>query len=281
MSKNKSNAMSGFKRFLIFFGVCLLLIAVVATLVYWQWTNISSWISDTSIGITQLFGWGIILVVLVILTLAIVILSKPILLLRFWNKWLGGLILFAAIWAVLGFIPGSGYLTDYSLGGQIGQGIITANLAVGILITFLLFFVGLLFITPKGVAGLFAALFSRLFRRKEPAAVPAQIIPEPQIQQPFKLNTLNPSQDVAEKNNAFPKFKAEPKPRPNYPVYGSKSWLWNRLHPEKEAAKDKAYTDVTLTGTKDEAAAPVVEKPEIPLEAGTAPVAEAAPSAKK
>jgi DNA segregation ATPase FtsK/SpoIIIE, S-DNA-T family len=282
MSKNKSNAMSGFKRFLIFFGICLLLIAVCATVIYWQWTNISSWISDTSIGITQLFGWGIILVVLAILTLAIVILSKPIILLRHWNKWIGGLVLFAGFWAVLGFIPGSGYMTDYSLGGQIGQGIITANLAVGIIITFFLFFVGLLFITPRGVAGLFAAIFSRLFRRKDSPAMPPQMIPEPQIQQPVKLNTANPAQEMAEKNTAFPKFKPEPKPRPNYPVYGSKSWLWNRLHPEKETqAEAAAYTDVTLAGAKADAPAPVVGKPEALAETGTTPAAVASPAAKK
>ena len=109
-----------------------------------QWNNVYNWWTDTTTGIVQIFGWGLILVVVAILTLAVTILSKASLLWRYWNKWLGGLIIAAAIWGLLGLIPGYGMLDEYSLGGRIGQSIVTPYLWIGILIIVFMVIVGIL-----------------------------------------------------------------------------------------------------------------------------------------
>ena len=166
MTKGKSNdGGSGFKRFLIFSGICLLVIAIVVGLVYWQWQNIASWSSQVTIGIAQLFGWGLVLVVLAILTFLVVIFSKPILLWRYWNKCIGVLILLAAIWGILALIPGSGYLEAVNLGGRIGQHIIGPSVAIGILIIIGLVIAGCFFTAPRGFSHLMANFFSWVFRR--------------------------------------------------------------------------------------------------------------------
>ena len=158
--------MSGFKQFLLFAGICLLVTVVLAALIYWQRENISSWWTDTTNGVVRLFGWGLILIVLTVLTLAVVILSKASLLWRYWNKWLGGLILVLAVWGILGLIAGYGRLEGYSLGGRIGQEIVGTSTAVGILLVILIVIVGLFIISPKGFANLIAGLFGKIFSRR-------------------------------------------------------------------------------------------------------------------
>ena len=93
MARGKNGNRSGFKKFLIFTGISLLIIAVVGGVIYWQWDNIADWLADVTVGITQLFGWGLILVVLAILTFLVVIFSNPNVLIRYWNRWIGLLIL--------------------------------------------------------------------------------------------------------------------------------------------------------------------------------------------
>ena len=210
----------------------MLVIAVVGILIYWQWQNITGWFSGTTVGITQLFGWGLILVVLAILTFIVVILSKPVLLLRYWNRWIGLLILLVAVWGILAFIPSSGYLADFSLGGQIGQSIIGSSLAISILIVFFLLVLGFLFVTPRGFARMITGFFSWLFGRmsKEPAT--GSVAPLPQAQITPRISVSGGEQENDLRPTAFPRFKPEPKPRPAQPIPGSKNWLWNRLHQE-------------------------------------------------
>ena len=240
MGKSKNNQKSGFRRFLLFTAICLLVIVVVVGIFYWQWGNISNWWTNTTTGITQLFGWGIILVVLVILTLAVTILSKASLLWRYWNKWIGGLILLAAIWGVLGCIPGYGVINDYSLGGKIGQSIVGSSLIIGILIVLLMIFVGIFFITPKGLAGLIAGLCAKVFSlfRRDRAVSSGVPLPQAQIN-PIATPKTAPK-EAEFRNTAFPRYKPETRPKTAYPENGSKSWLWNRLHPQKETGPTMA-----------------------------------------
>ena len=50
--------MSGFKHFLLFAGICLLVTAVLAALIYWQRDNISNWWFDTTNGVVRLVWLG-------------------------------------------------------------------------------------------------------------------------------------------------------------------------------------------------------------------------------
>jgi DNA segregation ATPase FtsK/SpoIIIE, S-DNA-T family len=233
MSKGKSRGSSSFKRFLIFTGICLVLIAAAVFLIYWQWDNIISQVNNTAKDITRLFGWGLILVVIAVLTFLVLILGKPVLLLRHWNKWLGGLVLFAAIWGILGLIPATGVLEPVSSGGKIGQQITGPLPMIGVLIIIVLVFLGVLFIAPRGFSRLIIAIFSwfiGLFRQKAaPANVP---VPGPSSTSILSANSTATAAEL--KPTAFPRFKPEPKPRPASPVYSSKNWLWNRLRPPTE-----------------------------------------------
>ncbi len=232
MARGKNNRRSGFQQFLIFTGISLLIIAVVGAVVYWQRDNISSWLADITVGITQLFGWGLILAVLVILTFLVVIFSKPILLLRYWNRWIGLLFLLGAIWGILAFIPGSGFLTGYSLGGQIGQGIIGSSLAISILIVIFLVVLGFLCITPRGFAGVITGFFTWISGRMHKETAVGGAAPLPQTSLTSRMSAQGSGQENDLRPTAFPRFKPEPRIRPAQPVLGSKNWLWARLHPE-------------------------------------------------
>jgi DNA segregation ATPase FtsK/SpoIIIE, S-DNA-T family len=237
MRKGKSNSSaSGFKRFLVFSGISLLVVAVVVGLVYWQWQNIASWSSQTVRGVIELFGWGFLLVVLAILTLLVIIFSKPRLLLRYWNRWIGGLFLLAAVWGILAFIPGSGYLELVDLGGTIGQHIIGPSMAIGILIVIGLIIAGCFFTVPRGFAHLIANFFSWLFARfnRKPESPPPMPLTGPSATSRMAFHTTG--EDLELKSTAFPRYKTEPKPKPTGPVLGSKSWLWNRIHSGPQVA---------------------------------------------
>lgn len=234
MTKNKHNDRPWWKRLLIFTLTRLLVIFVLAGLIWWQWSNITSWVSGTATGIFQLFGWGIILVTLAILVIVEVLLTKPVLFVRFWNKWLGGILFLAAIWGILGFFPGSGFLEDVTLGGRIGRSIVGPSILTGVLIVLALIIAGIFFITPRGFAGLIAGFFSWLVHRfkKEPAGTPTPVAGPTAA--PL-LTAAGASQKPDElRPTSFPRFKQEPKSRPESPVYGSKNWLWNRLHGKTE-----------------------------------------------
>jgi DNA segregation ATPase FtsK/SpoIIIE, S-DNA-T family len=234
MAKSKNKEMSGFRRFLLFAAICLLVILALVAVVYWQWETISGWWTNTTTGIVHIFGWGIIVVVVTILTLAVVILSKASLLWRYWNKWLAGLVVMAGIWGILGLIPGYGLLGDYSLGGQIGQNLVGPSTVVGILIVLLIMVVGLFIFTPKGFAGFISGVFSKLISRlkREPAAAFGAALPLPQAGATPAFKTTEKDNNL--KDTAFPKYKPEAA-KSNYPVNGSKSWLWNQLHPQPVA----------------------------------------------
>jgi DNA segregation ATPase FtsK/SpoIIIE, S-DNA-T family len=232
MSKGKSPQSSALKRFLIFSGICILAIAGAVFLIYWQWDNIASWLTGTAVGVTRLFGWGLILMAITILTFLVLLFGKPILLLRYWNRWIGFLILFAAIWGFLGFIPAEGYLQAVNLGGTIGQQIIGPSPVIGFLIIIGLLILGVLFVAPRGFARVTIDCFSwfgGLFLKKPvPANVPP---PSPTINAGLPANNATGAEL---RPTAFPRFNPQPKPKTSGPVYGSKNWIWNRLHPQAE-----------------------------------------------
>jgi DNA segregation ATPase FtsK/SpoIIIE, S-DNA-T family len=244
MAKSKSNKSSGFRHFLLFAGICCFVILVIALLVFWQWPNISNWFSNVTKGTTQIFGWGILLVVLAVLTLAVVILSKASLLWRHWNKWIGGLFLLAAVWGLFGLLPGYGVLDGYSLGGKIGQSIVSSSLAVGIVIVFFICVFGILIMFPRGFSGLVSGLFAKLLARRPRESKMASEMPVPQTQSVTQQMPKAPSHEPQFKNTVFPRYKADPA-RTVYPVYGSKNWLWQKLHPQKEPETSLPTVDVT------------------------------------
>jgi S-DNA-T family DNA segregation ATPase FtsK/SpoIIIE len=273
MKRIKTNNRPWWKRLLIFTLTRLLVLFVIAGLIWWQWSNITSWVSGTTTGIFQLFGWGIIMVTLAILMFVEVLLTKPVFFARYWNKWIGGILLLVAVWGVLGFCPGSGALDTYSLGGLIGKSIIGPSILIGILIVFALIIFGLFFMVPRGFANFVANAFSTLFHRmkKEPAG---SSVPMPQPSAAPKLTGQSIGEEQDLRPTGFPKFKAEPKPRPQMPVYGSKNWLWNRLHGNPERPESVTPAPPVIAEEKTPEPTPEIDPEAATLETSDVPKAE-------
>ncbi|MFC2035192.1 DNA translocase FtsK [Chloroflexota bacterium] len=103
----------------------LVLTAVTVVLIYWQWMPLVSWATDVTNSILRLFGWGLIFVFIVILTLTgIVCLRKLSFIIYRWNYWLAAVAFTLAIWGILSYIPGEGVLSQVGLGGSFGLGIL-------------------------------------------------------------------------------------------------------------------------------------------------------------
>ena len=254
------------------------MIVAIVSVVYWQWQNISSWFTQTAAGIAQLFGWGIILVVLAILIFVVVVVNRPFNILRYWNKWLGLLLLFAAIWGILAFFRGPGVLAGASNGGFIGLSIIGQPGLVGAVIVFFLTVIGIFFLVPRGFAHVAASFFSWVagrFRKEPMGTMP---VPQPSITPKLTVQGTEIVPDL--KPTAFPKYKPElkPKSRSPYPVNGSKNWLWNRLHasPPAPALPPATIATPPVSPIGGEALAPEA----VPLTGGEMAVKEPAEAEK-
>jgi S-DNA-T family DNA segregation ATPase FtsK/SpoIIIE len=228
------------QRFLLFFFTRILVLLVIAGLIYWAWGSITSWVSSATTGFFQLFGFGIVLVVIALLAIVEVSLTRPKLFLRYWNKWIGSIFWLVGIWGILAFFAGSGRLVDenlprnYSLGGAIGQSIVGDSLGVGVLIVLCLALAGGFFLFPRGFAGLLDRIFTFPFRRLQRAQ--GASAPVPQVSPTPRMTIQGRDVEPDIKPTTYPKYKPPAKPKVEYPVQGSKNWLWNRLHPQAESS---------------------------------------------
>ncbi|MCJ7515356.1 MAG: hypothetical protein MUO89_05250, partial [Dehalococcoidia bacterium] len=139
----------------------LLLAAVIVGLIVWFWPNISTWAASawenianwivaTWEGLLGLFGLGLILTAVFLGILIWMIASGRFwLFTRYWKWWLGGIPLAFAAWGILAFFsPGSGIVSEATLGGSIGKSIISDSYVIGALRLAGLIFLGILIIVP-------------------------------------------------------------------------------------------------------------------------------------
>ena len=255
MPNLKSKNQPWWKRLLRFLVTRVLLLVVLAGLIYWQWNNITSWIHQTTVGVFQLFGFGLALVTLALMILIEFALVKPVWFLRYWNKWIGGIIFFTAVWGTLGFFKGSGILEEFTVGGRIGQDLVGGPDALGILIVLVMYLAAIFFFFPGGFARLIARCFGWIvdrFKRTpsmETGGIPAAAPPPPGAYQP------QPTGEEKElRPTVFPKYKPPPKPLPVTPVNASNNWLQRHLHPQT----DSSSSEPSSIATQDEPAGDVI-----------------------
>ncbi len=123
----------------------LILIAAAVAVIWWQWSNITSWAT----GVLRLFGWGLILIIIAAGTLVWAVRRQVLSSLIWrWNRWLGGIALVLVLWGILAFIPGKGVLAGVSLGGKFGLGIIAHTDLEGIVRVLLLLIAGIILAVP-------------------------------------------------------------------------------------------------------------------------------------
>ncbi|MBN1374687.1 MAG: hypothetical protein JXA01_00890, partial [Dehalococcoidia bacterium] len=161
--KGKTGGNKSFLKFLFSAPVILAIIfVVIICLLIAFWPQISSWFNDLGSDIRsalsnawqavfRLMGAGIILALIAFAGI-LVIIGWPRAFLRNWNYWLGAAFFMAVAWGLMGFLrPDSGTLSQVTLGGYIGQAIITQSLVAGIFILLILFFIGLVLLAPEWV----------------------------------------------------------------------------------------------------------------------------------
>ena len=124
----------------------LLLFVIILTLLFWQWSAISSWASDITDTTLGMFGWGLVLIVVAVIVVTAIIFRRRLLdfirrwKLYQWNKWLGATALFLAVWGLLALL---------GMGGSFGRGIIADDQGViGILRILGLFALAIVLVAP-------------------------------------------------------------------------------------------------------------------------------------
>jgi S-DNA-T family DNA segregation ATPase FtsK/SpoIIIE len=150
----------------------LLLAVVIIGLIIWFWPHISSWATATWGNVTEwiiatwegllgLFGLGLIPTAAFLGILIWMIASGRFwLFTRYWKWWLGGIPLALAAWGILAFFsPGSGIVSETTLGGSIGKDIISDSPAIGALRLAGLIFLGILIIVPRWTWNLITGIF--------------------------------------------------------------------------------------------------------------------------
>jgi len=140
----------------------LLLLLVIIGLIIWFWPHISNWavttwgsttnwVVNTWEGLLGLFGIGLALIVVFLaIVIWIFVSGRFSLFTRYWKWWLGGIPLAFAAWGLSAFFsPGSGIVSEATLGGKIGKSIIGDSYAIGALRLVGLIILGILFIAPR------------------------------------------------------------------------------------------------------------------------------------
>jgi len=165
----------GFIRFLARPWVWwLFLIILLAVLLIWQWSTLTGWIASLLVGSWEVFGWGLILILLGVIIVIGIILREYLSAvahrwkLNLWNKWLGGIAFLAAIW---------GTLALFDVGGRIGLNIIGAQDIEGALRVLGLVVLGIILVAPGACWCSLTALISLLTRppkREPPPPSPVQ-----------------------------------------------------------------------------------------------------------
>jgi len=155
------------------------LVLGLAGVIYWQWQNIVNYFLEMAESTMGILGWGIVLIGLAAILILIFVFRHEIAALARrgklyqWNKWLGVIAWFAAIWGVLGI---------FELGGMVGDAIINHDRSyTGWLIVAGLFLGGLILIFPvfiwRAVNGFFKGII-RAFKMPPPRPRPARPVQE-------------------------------------------------------------------------------------------------------
>jgi S-DNA-T family DNA segregation ATPase FtsK/SpoIIIE len=120
----------------------VILLVIVLALLFWQWSRLTAWVNSIAGNTLELFGWGLLLIVIAIGILVWMVWQRRLSsLIYHWNQWLGGIAFILAVWGILAF---------FRLGGSFGWGIIAFPSPdyIGVLRIIGLVIVGVVLIAP-------------------------------------------------------------------------------------------------------------------------------------
>lgn len=233
-SAKKSSFLGKFFRF-IFSPPVLIIAAVIiaAVLIYWFSPAIIRWGKNTWESMVAMFGIGLALIVLALLTVVGMIANeKSSLLYKRWNIVLGTILFAFALWGLMTFF-------SRPLGGTIGESIISSSTVNGILRLCGLVFLGLLFVAFRGttralgniaiyIGKSLTALFKSLF--KAPRAKPKPLMkPAPVITSSGEEHKPEPVEVVHEEPSPVP--ESPPRLEPGELVV-TETWEPGKYQPE-------------------------------------------------
>ena len=160
----------------------LMLLVLVIAVLFWQWSTLTSWASNITSSVRELFDWGLALIILAFGILVGVLWQQKLSsLIYHWNQWLGGIAFILAVWGILAL---------YDSGGSFGWDIIgyPDSEFAGILRILGLIIIGVILVAPGACFRLVANSISwlgRQFRRQPaPAPIPQAKPTPPPILQP-------------------------------------------------------------------------------------------------
>ena len=167
----------------------LLLALIIVGLIWWFWPQISNWATATWEDLLELFGIGLLFTAVFLgIVIFIIISGRFSLFTRYWKWWLGGIPLAFAVWGISAFFsPGSGVVSEATLGGEIGKGIIGDSYVSGALRIAGLVFLGVLFLAPRQIWRAIKSIFRGIGRFfvliweaiRQPSQRPPKAEPEP------------------------------------------------------------------------------------------------------
>ena len=135
---------SGWKRFFHFIWLApvrrLILTIIFLGLIIWHWTTISNWVGSVWEGTLDLFGWGLLFLVLALGFIIGVVWGRRVLAVIYhWNQWLGGVAFIFTAWGIVAF---------FGLGGSFGDGIIGDDGLSGVFRLIGLVLLGIILVAP-------------------------------------------------------------------------------------------------------------------------------------
>lgn len=141
----------------------LILAIIIAGLLFWHWSTITAWADSVSDSTLDLFGWGLLFLVIAfgMLVAGAWRWGVPSLIYH-WNQWLGGAAFILTAWGILAF---------FEVGGSFGQSIIGSASFVGGLRLLGLVILGIILVAPGVCWRLVTRFFSWVGEqlRKRPA----------------------------------------------------------------------------------------------------------------
>ncbi|MFC1899595.1 DNA translocase FtsK [Chloroflexota bacterium] len=119
----------------------------IASVLWWQWEQLLLWVAGVTGSTVDLFGWGLVLIALIIIIIMGMIWRRQLAdwanrwKLYLWNRWLGAASFTLASW---------GTLALFDLGGSFGLRIINNSFGlIGIFRVLVLIFLGLILVAPR------------------------------------------------------------------------------------------------------------------------------------
>ena len=173
----------------------LILLVIIVALLFWQRSAVTSWANNIASKVGQLFGWGLVLIIIALGTLVWVIWRRKLSsLIYHWNQWLGGVAFILAAWGILAL---------FNLGGSFGLAIIGQEDFIAILWILGFVIIGTILVAPKACFRLAVSFFSwpgkQFKRRMAPRPTPQQ---EPSF--PTVPAAPNPPEIEPEKETVTP-----------------------------------------------------------------------------